>query len=126
MGDQGHRYIRSDEQEWSEAPEGLSYVVFSTQRGDPGRPLTALSKYPPNHRVAPHTHGCDYIEIVLEGELRVGKVALSKGDVRIMKAGAGYGPLVSGPAGCKVLTIFDRADGSQIRWLGKEAALQGD
>jgi len=118
----GFRHLRAGEQVWNEALDGLVYVKFSTQPGDPGRPLTVLSEYPPNHRVAPHTHGCDYTEIVVEGALRVGKVELGKGDVRIMKAGTGYGPLVSGPDGCKVLTIFDRADGSPPRWLGKEAA----
>ena len=56
-------------------------------------------------------------EVVLEGELTVGKIRLVKGDVRVMKGGVGYGPLTSGPEGCRVLTIFDRTDGSALRYL---------
>lgn len=120
----GFRHLLSDEREWKVDPDGIRYVTFSTQPGDPATPLTVLSEIPANFREPPHTHGCNYTEIIVGGELRVGKVDLGKGDVRVMQAGVGYGPLVAGPDGCTRLTIFDRADGSPMILLGKEAEAQ--
>src|SRR5262245_27673784 len=91
-----HRYFLAKDREWRDAPEGVRYTAFTTDAADRTRPLNVLSEYPPNHRVEAHTHACDYTEIVLEGELTVGKIHLVKGDVRVMKGGVGYGPLTSG------------------------------
>ena len=118
----GFRYLLSGDREWKTDPDGIRYVTFSTTPGDPASPLTVLSEIPANFREPPHKHGCNYTEIIIDGEMRVGKVDLSKGDVRVMQAGVGYGPLIAGPKGCTRLTIFDRADGSPMILLGKEAA----
>jgi len=117
----GHQYFFEKDRDWRQAAEGVRYTAFMTDTQDRSRPLNVLSEYPPNHRVEPHTHDSDYTEVVLEGELTVGKMQLVKGDVRVMKGGVGYGPLVSGPHGCRVLTIFDRASGSLTHWLGGAA-----
>jgi hypothetical protein len=113
-----HQYFFAKDRQWSETPDGMRYAKFTTVAGDPTRPLNVITEYPPNHRVEPHTHDCHYTEVILEGELTVGKIHLVKGDVRVMQAGVGYGPLLSGACGCRVLTIFDRADGSQTRSVG--------
>jgi anti-sigma factor ChrR (cupin superfamily) len=108
------------DREWKEAHDGALYVPFATSSDNLSAPLVILSKLPANHREPAHTHGCNYIEILLEGGMQVGKVGFTKGDVRVMQAGAGYGPLVAGPDGCLRLTIFDRADGSMMTLLGSE------
>jgi anti-sigma factor ChrR (cupin superfamily) len=108
--------------EWKETPDGVRYQQVLMTPGDPSRPLLVLSELPPGYVEPPHTHESDYVEIVVEGALYVGKVVLAKGDMRAMKGGAGYGPLTAGPDGCLRLTVFDRADGSMLRMLGKAAA----
>jgi hypothetical protein len=50
---------------------------------------------------------------------------MTKGDIRAMQGGAGYGPLVAGPNGCLRLTIFENAAGSMMRVLGKDTAASG-
>ena len=49
--------------------------------------------------VAPHTHACDYTEIVLEGSEEVTRKWRSAGDITIVKGGTVYGPLIAGPEG---------------------------
>jgi anti-sigma factor ChrR (cupin superfamily) len=116
------RLFPSTGAEWKETPDGVRYQQVLMTPGDPTRPLLVLSELPPGYCEPPHTHESNYVEIVVEGELTVGKVALGKGDMRAMKGGAGYGPLTAGPAGCLRLTVFDRAEGSLLRPLGKAAA----
>lgn len=69
--------------------------------------------FPPGCTIEPHTHACDYSEIILEGSQKVGNKWLYPGNIRIGLANRGYGPLVAGPEGASVLVIF--ADG---RWPG--------
>jgi hypothetical protein len=116
-------YDRAEDREWKDAPGGVKYVQFSTQPGNADVPLVVLSKLPPHHVEPPHTHDCNYIEIVMDGTLTVGKAdAMRSGDVRSTSAGVGYGPLVAGEDGCVRLTIFERAGGSMMRLLGKAAS----
>lgn len=80
--------------------------------------------FPPGVRVAPHTHDVDYAEIILEGTQMVTGRWFGAGDVRIVKAGTVYGPLVAGPNGAEVIVIFrnnnsarpvpPRRDGSEV------------
>lgn len=115
-----YRHLHERDRVWAQAADGLRYVLLATDPNDPERPLSVMSDYPPDHQVPPHTHGTDYIEIVISGELTVGKTRFVSGDARIMKAGTGYGPLRSGPLGCRVLTVFDRSAGSAPIWLGRD------
>jgi hypothetical protein len=69
--------------------------------------------FPPGCTIEPHTHECDYTEIILAGSQKVGSKWLHPGDIRIGLANRGYGPLVAGPEGASVLVIF--ATG---RWPG--------
>ena len=116
-----HLMLKVEDLDWKDAPDGVRYVPLSTQPGDAARPLTILSELPPGHVEPPHTHGCDYIEIILRGTIRIGKIDMAMGDIRMARAGKGYGPLVSGEKGCTRLTIFDRADGSPMRLMGRAA-----
>ena len=116
-------YDRAENRQWKDAPGGVRYAQFSTEPGNADRPLVVLSKLPPNHVEPPHTHGCDYIEIVINGTLTVGKAPpMQAGDVRSTPAGVGYGPLTAGEEGCVRLTIFEKAGGSMMRLLGDAAS----
>jgi quercetin dioxygenase-like cupin family protein len=84
-------------------------------------PTVFKVEFPPDCRIEPHTHACDYSEIILEGSQQVSGQWLHKGDVRIGLANRGYGPLIAGPEGATVLVIF--ADG---RWRGIPKGAQSD
>jgi hypothetical protein len=78
--------------------------------GDPDSPSASnvfWIRFTPGHHTEPHSHASDYCEVILEGSLRVGKKWLGPGDVRIVKAGTGYGPLEAGPEGVTALVIFE-------------------
>ena len=117
----GTRYFLTKDAEWKETPDGVRYQQVMMTPGDPGRPMLVLSDLPAGFREPPHTHDSSYVEIVIEGAITVGKTRMEKGDIRAITGGTGYGPLVTGPEGCLRLTIFDRADGSLTRLLGREA-----
>lgn len=77
--------------------------------GDPEderAPLVVQVVFPPGHRVEPHTHDADYTEIILEGSQQVTRRWHHAGDVRIVRAGTAYGPLIAGPTGVTVLIVF--------------------
>lgn len=85
-------------------------ILTSTFRvgapGDDGAPTVFKTYFPPSTTVPVHTHACDYAEIILEGSQQVTRKWHHAGDIRIVKAGTAYGPLVAGPEGATVLLIF--------------------
>jgi quercetin dioxygenase-like cupin family protein len=94
-------------------PDGIrNSKVTLGEDGDPTAPVVLMVYYPPGNRVAPHTHEADYMEIVLDGTQQVGKHIYKVGDVRVVRGGTPYGPLIAGPEGVRVLIVF--RDG---RWL---------
>ncbi len=100
-------------------PDGAR--VWRFRVGDPDdetAPVVFKIQYPPSAGIAAHAHITDYAEIILEGSQQVGHRWHHAGDIRIVKAGAGYGPLVAGPAGATVLIVF--RDG---RWRPRGAAV---
>lgn len=116
------RTFYGDDQDWKTLPDGVKYAQFSSEEGNPDRPLIVLSQLPPGYVEQPHTHDCDYVEVVMKGSITVGKaMPMVAGDVRTTKAGVGYGPLIAGPEGCTRMTIFDTARGSVLRPLGSRA-----
>lgn len=97
---------------FQELPNGAKVTTFRIgEPGDPNAPTVFRTYFPPGCTVAPHTHECDYCEIILEGTQEVTRRWYKEGDIRIAKGGTMYGPLVAGPEGVTVLVIF--ADG---RW----------
>jgi hypothetical protein len=78
---------------------------------DETAPIIVRGTFPPGCVVAPHSHACDYTEIILAGSERVGRRWHRAGDIRIVKGGTFYGPLVAGPEGLTKLVIF--RDGSR-------------
>lgn len=115
----GFRRIPASEMPWQETEDGVRYDTLSTRPGDPSSTLVVLSHLPAGTREPPHSHGCGLVELILEGQMRMGKFDFAQGDARVMKADVGYGPIIAGPLGCVRLTVFERADGSPMRLLGK-------
>jgi hypothetical protein len=71
------------------------------------RPLIALIDYAPGTVIPPHFHGTDYTSMVVSGQIEVTRRTHGPGDLRVVRAGTVYGPLVAGPEGCRVLEVFE-------------------
>jgi hypothetical protein len=104
-----------DQLGWAHLPDGSR--VSSVRVGepnDPNAPVVLRMEFPPGGTVGVHSHDTDYTEIIIAGSQRVTRKMHTVGDVRVVKAGTAYGPLVAGPEGATVLIIF--RDG---RWRGR-------
>lgn len=81
--------------------------LFLGADADDGPPVRiARVCFPPNYEVRAHTHAADYVELILEGSQQVTRRWYHAGDVRMVKGGTAYGPLIAGPDGVTVLVIF--------------------
>jgi hypothetical protein len=100
---------------WTEltTQESMGTVYGSFAIGDdddPSAPRVFRGVFPPGCRLEAHSHVCDYAEIILEGSQKVGRRWYRQGDVRIVRAGTVYGPLVAGPDGATVMVVFRNGD----------------
>jgi hypothetical protein len=73
---------------------------------DEDGPLVVILTLAPNLEFAPHYHNTDQCFVVLQGSLRVGRTWFGPGSVRVQEAGAVYGPLLTGPEGCKTIAFY--------------------
>ncbi|MET0240416.1 MAG: hypothetical protein ABW184_11025 [Sphingobium sp.] len=122
MAGRGHRDIFAKDIEWRDGSgDGIRYARFRMDEDNPAAPTVILSKFGPGATVPPHTHDSNYFEYILEGEQSVGKVVFRAGDVRIVKGGTGYGPIVVGPEGCTVLIMFEDGSRSMTETLPRKA-----
>lgn len=119
MAGRGHKDFFAEDIEWTRAGVGVRYAQFLLDEYDASSAAVILSKFEPGELVDPHTHGCNYLEYVVQGSQRVGKVDFKAGDVRWVAAGTGYGPIKVGPDGCTVLIVFQDAAKSLPVLLGK-------
>jgi quercetin dioxygenase-like cupin family protein len=106
QAERNHGHYRTT---WAElSRSGLAGVVNArlTVGSDPESPSIWRTVFPPGCTVSPHTHDCDYAEIVLEGSQVVGRDLYEAGDIRVVKAGTVYGPLTAGPNGATVLVVM--------------------
>ena len=101
----GHLDFNWDDLDEIELPSGIRTRMFRLGTDDDA-PTIFNVYYPPGCTVEAHTHECDYTEIILEGSQKVGATWHHAGDVRIGLANRGYGPLVAGPDGARVLFMF--------------------
>lgn len=118
---QGHRSTSWEELGWTES--GGARVSRGIQPGaseDPDSPIVFLAEFPPGFRVEPHSHEADYLEIILKGSIEVTRRVHSAGDIRSVRAGTAYGPLIAGPEGCTFLVIFADSRWHPIPVTGKE------
>jgi anti-sigma factor ChrR (cupin superfamily) len=112
MPNHPHKHIFAADVEWREGSyNGIQYARFPMDDTNTTSPTMILSKFEPGVLVPAHTHASNYFEYIIEGEQTVGKQSFAKGDVRLVKGGTGYGPIVVGPNGCTVLIVFE--DGSR-------------
>lgn len=112
MAGRGHRDIAAADIEWREGTEpGIRYARFRMDEEDAASPGIILSDFAPGAEVPAHTHDTNYFEYILSGEQSVGKALFRAGDVRLVKAGTGYGPIRVGAEGCTVMIVFQ--DGSR-------------
>jgi hypothetical protein len=91
---------------------GGSFVLGDID--DETAPRIGRYYFPPSVRVAPHLHDVDYAEIILEGAQRIGGRWYRAGDIRIVRAGTVYGPLIAGPDGVTVTIVFRSAQPGAI------------
>ncbi len=107
LGRRGHAGTSWDEIGWQTLPNGVEVSQYKI--GDPDditAPAVFNVFFPPDCRIEPHFHDCDYSEFLLEGSQQVSGHWYHAGDIRIAKAGQVYGPLVAGPEGVRVIVIF--------------------
>ncbi|HEV7680376.1 MAG TPA: hypothetical protein VGQ42_17585 [Candidatus Dormibacteraeota bacterium] len=96
---------------WDEYDNGARISSFILGHpDDPDAPVIFTGVYPPGSRTEAHHHVNDYAEILLEGSQQITGKWHHAGDVRIVKAGTGYGPLIAGPEGCRTVVIFRNQD----------------
>ena len=121
MSSQLHRSIFAANVDWREGSEsGIQYARFRMDETNPTSPTMILSKFEPGVRVQAHTHDSNYFEYIIEGEQQVGKQTFAKGDMRVVKGGTGYGPIVIGPDGCTVLIVFEDGSRSMMETLPRK------
>lgn len=106
-----HQHATSwEERGFAESPNGVRSAFFRIgDEADPTAPTVFKAVFPPHTEIAPHTHACDYAEVILEGTERVGRTWYKAGDIRVVKANTAYGPLLAGPEGVVKLVIFKDA-----------------
>lgn len=125
MPARGHQDIPASEMEWRDGSEpGVRYARFRMDDADPASPSIVLSKFGPGATVSPHTHDTNYFEYIIEGDQMVGKTRFGPGDVRLVKAGTGYGPIVVGPDGCTVLIVFQDGSRSMMEHLPRKKMVE--
>jgi anti-sigma factor ChrR (cupin superfamily) len=116
-----HQHIRADDVEWRQGSDTrIQYARFRMDESNPSSPTMILSKFQPGVHVHAHTHDCSYFEYIIEGEQTVGKQTFGTGDVRLVKGGVGYGPIVIGPNGCTVLIVFEDGSRSMMESLPRK------
>lgn len=71
-----------------------------------GDAAVVVTECPAAFVVSAHGHDTDYVEVFLDGRLRIGRAWFRAGDVRIVPAGTVYGPLRSGPDGATTLQVY--------------------
>ncbi|MBW8784480.1 MAG: hypothetical protein JF593_07545 [Novosphingobium sp.] len=126
MSGRGHQDFSAAEIDWRPGQDpGVAYARFMLDDDNSQSPLVILSRFEPGVRVGAHTHDTNYFEYIIAGEQIVGKTTFGAGDVRLVKAGTGYGPIVVGPNGCTVLIVFQHAAAAVTVPLPRAAAVAG-
>jgi hypothetical protein len=83
-------------------------------------PAVVIVKYPPGRVIPVHAHDTDYCSVVVEGSVEVTRRVERVGDIRVVRAGTAYGPLVVGPEGCTVIDIFASRAGIPANFVRAE------
>lgn len=115
MAGRRHRDIAASEIEWREGSSpDIRFALFRTDEERLDSPAVVLSTFAPGTAVAPHSHATNYLEYIVKGEQTVGRRRFGPGDIRLVRAGTGYGPIRVGPEGCTVLIVFEDASAAAV------------
>jgi hypothetical protein len=71
----------------------------------PGRTIL-WTRYEPGVVLRQHTHACDQVTLVVEGEFTAGNKRCAAPSVLVLEQGARFGPVVAGPEGALLLEVF--------------------
>lgn len=95
-----------------ELPFGLEQALFRLgEEADGDRPVLVVTRFAPGAVLPLHHHPSPFCDAVVEGSMRVGDDVNPRGTIRILAAGAQYGPSVAGPEGCTLLEFYARDSG---------------
>ncbi len=100
-----------DEAPWYEAmhqihPGGRSVCVRQRVLEESERRIVLWTVYEPGLILRQHTHACDQITHLVEGEFHSGETLCKAPAVLVLEKGAAFGPVVAGPRGAVLLEIF--------------------
>lgn len=84
------------------------------------RPIVAAVEYDPGAFVPVHSHASDYVSVLIEGELTVGRTSHLPGSIRVVRATTAYGPIRVGPAGARTIDTFAVGAGMAATWFGDD------
>jgi hypothetical protein len=99
-------------QTWDELPfenflvNRLAVLSIEDENGQPGDAAILCIDYRPGFFVDAHKHRTGHVELIVDGDLKVGDTWERAGDIRIVPAGVTYGPIQAGPNGCKGMEFF--------------------
>ena len=107
--------LRWSDVDWLNPGEGVYFQLFQIGEGDDDdRAGMLIVEIPAQFEIPAHHHAVWHQEIVLAGEIEVGGELLQAGDMRIVPAGAIYGPLKAGPEGCRLVEVFEHSGRNDV------------
>src|SRR5437016_6199126 len=86
----------------------LEQTTFAVLGEDPEGPVVGFLVDKPNAEYAAHYHNSDYVTVIMEGSVRIGRKWYRPGSVYVQDGGAVYGPSLVGPEGVKAIVFFAR------------------
>jgi quercetin dioxygenase-like cupin family protein len=116
--------LRWSDVDWLNPGEGVYFQLFKIGEGsDDDRAGMLIVEIPAHFEIPAHHHAVWHHEIILAGEIKVGNEILQAGDMRIVPAGAVYGPLKAGSEGCRLVEIFERSGQNDVDAIYADAEL---
>jgi hypothetical protein len=101
---------------WTDLPFGVRMRLFGLgEPDDPAAPTFVMTRLPANGVLPPHYHESTFVDVVVQGSVKVGGKWYGPGDVRCLAWGVKYGPSEAGPEGVTLLEFY--ADGRGRRGM---------
>lgn len=86
----------------------LQHSTFAVLGDDPEGPAVGFLVDEPNVEYAAHYHETDYVTVIVEGSVRIGRTWLERGAIYVQDKGAPYGPILVGPGGLRAVVFFTK------------------
>jgi hypothetical protein len=101
---------------WTDLPFNIQMRLFGLgEPDDPAAPTFVITRLPANGVLPPHHHESTFVDVVVQGSVKVGDKWYHPGDVRCLAWGVDYGPSEAGPEGVTLLEFY--ADGRGRRGI---------